>query len=236
MADERFLEALFYGQYQWCLNPALSVDDLLRLREEADRFKTLSGWQREESKVNLYLFACAIACTVDDYFAFQWKRLELGIADPACDLAAAIFELRLFGPAEHRLIGKYRRQSGDTSISERVPLHKILYGSIAMKHAMNAIAAGQAQKNRGRRHDARNLLVASINDFCARLIGAGQCRTWSGPLFILDLDGVFDQALLAFPHATESGLESLALRQTILKAADRGRVLQLLSGRSWWGL
>ena len=63
----------FYARYDWCLNPALSLRDLfLRLREELDRWDDLAaGWQRDESRINLYLFVCAIACTVDDYLAWR---------------------------------------------------------------------------------------------------------------------------------------------------------------------
>src|SRR5215471_10214091 len=76
MADGRAAEQEFYSHYSWCLNPALSVADLLRrFREELDRYPALSGWQREESKANLYLFVCAIACTADDYLAL--RRLDL---------------------------------------------------------------------------------------------------------------------------------------------------------------
>jgi hydroxymethylpyrimidine pyrophosphatase-like HAD family hydrolase/adenine/guanine phosphoribosyltransferase-like PRPP-binding protein len=65
------LEAAFYSEYAWCLNPVLSVAELRqRLQEELDRFETLVvNWQREESRINLYLFVCAIACTIDDYLA-----------------------------------------------------------------------------------------------------------------------------------------------------------------------
>ena len=63
----------FYSEYSWCLTSPLSVADLLRrLKEEIDRFPTLHGWQLEESKANLYLFVCAVACTADDYFALRW--------------------------------------------------------------------------------------------------------------------------------------------------------------------
>src|SRR5881394_3770952 len=70
-------EAQFYSSYGWCLNPALSIQDLLqRFQEELDRHESLSGWQREESRANLYLFACAAACTADDYFALHLVNLS----------------------------------------------------------------------------------------------------------------------------------------------------------------
>src|SRR5262249_24328083 len=78
MTDARAAEQEFYSHYSWCLNPALSVADLFqRFREELERYPTLSGWQREESKANLYLFVCAIACTADDYLGLPWINLKL---------------------------------------------------------------------------------------------------------------------------------------------------------------
>ncbi|MBI2816592.1 MAG: hypothetical protein HYX72_06605 [Acidobacteria bacterium] len=64
-------EEQFYSLYHWSLNPALTIQDLLqRFREELDRFPALEiGWQREECKINLYLFACAIASSIDHCLA-----------------------------------------------------------------------------------------------------------------------------------------------------------------------
>src|SRR2546430_14199129 len=64
-------ESDFYAPYDWCLNPILSVGELFqRLGEELDRYESLRvDWQREECKINVYLFVCAIACTVDDYLS-----------------------------------------------------------------------------------------------------------------------------------------------------------------------
>lgn len=82
-ADEiELAEAQFYAFYDWCLNPFLTAPDLLeRLREEMERYERLQpGWQRQECKVNLYLFVCAIAFIVDDYLA--WRPWTLSsIAD-----------------------------------------------------------------------------------------------------------------------------------------------------------
>src|SRR5580658_9527916 len=66
-AEERFFES-----YRWCLNPMLSLRDLLqRLGEEIETYRANgdAAWQGEERRINLYLFACAIACTLDDYLA-----------------------------------------------------------------------------------------------------------------------------------------------------------------------
>jgi len=59
----------FYSRYAWCLDPFLTLGDLLvRLCQELDgRPRLTAEWQRQESLVNVYLFACAMACTLDDY-------------------------------------------------------------------------------------------------------------------------------------------------------------------------
>lgn len=65
-------EECFFETYQWCLNPILSVRDLLEhLGEEIESYGAdpAEGWQGDERRINLYLFACAIASTLDDYLA-----------------------------------------------------------------------------------------------------------------------------------------------------------------------
>lgn len=71
-------ERRFYSSYSWCLNPILSLRELLqRLHEEFDRYEQCRvSWQREECKINLYLFVCAIACTIDDYLARSQMSLS----------------------------------------------------------------------------------------------------------------------------------------------------------------
>lgn len=75
-------ESEFYALYSWCLNPILSITDLgKRFLEELDRYPQLvAAWQREESRINLYLFVCAIACTVDDYLAWEpWDLARVAV-------------------------------------------------------------------------------------------------------------------------------------------------------------
>src|SRR2546427_13310710 len=63
------LDASFYARYEWCLNPLLTLEDQLsRLGDELEYAASLpSDWRREECAINVYLLACGIACTVDDY-------------------------------------------------------------------------------------------------------------------------------------------------------------------------
>ncbi len=59
----------FYSFYGWALDPVLSVFDLFQhLRESLNQLTSLNvPWQIEECKTNVYLFASALTCTVDDY-------------------------------------------------------------------------------------------------------------------------------------------------------------------------
>src|SRR5262249_35296058 len=41
-----------------------------------DAYPTSQGWQREECKINLYLFACAVACTTDDYLNLRFVNFS----------------------------------------------------------------------------------------------------------------------------------------------------------------
>src|SRR4029453_12869287 len=62
MGEAALAERRFYSLYAWCLNPILSVRDLLdRLGEELGRIELWDVlWQREESLINAYLLACAV--------------------------------------------------------------------------------------------------------------------------------------------------------------------------------
>src|SRR5438045_3134110 len=104
MKDALIDEQQFYSSYSWCLNPVLSVRDLLsRFQEEVDRYETLTGWQREESKTNLYLFACAVACTVDDFFGQNRLNLSpLGNRFP--QLHGAIAAAQMVADVSHSMV------------------------------------------------------------------------------------------------------------------------------------
>lgn len=64
-------ESPFYAGYTWCLNPILSLSQLLqRCSEELDRFSFVSeAWQAQECRINVYLLTCAVSCSTDDYLA-----------------------------------------------------------------------------------------------------------------------------------------------------------------------
>jgi hypothetical protein len=67
MSKSHNAEEQFYSGYAWCLNPILSIEELFdHLKDEVRDSAALVEWQREESIINIYLFVCAIACTLDD--------------------------------------------------------------------------------------------------------------------------------------------------------------------------
>lgn len=149
---------------------------------------------------------------------------DLGIVDPAYDLAGAMCEFALPEPAARRLVEGYAGESGDRTITERLLLYELLYGVLTMRSS--ALAAG-AEPRRERREEwnrrrlgARRFLVSRMNRLHAGLVGGSRAR-WSKRLFFLDLDGVFDCDALGFPHTTPSGVAALRL----LRAHDVSVVL-----------
>ena len=150
-----------------------------------------------------------------DFEHHNFGGAELDIADPAYDLAAAVFEFQWNRESEEQLLATYMRMSGDRTAADRMIIYKILYASMAMRHAEGRVMAGnEPQKHNDLFHHARNFLIYSMNRFCADLIKQPRLIGWSDSIFFMDLDGVFDQELLGFPHATQSGLESLPLLQS----------------------
>lgn len=62
-------ETAFYKEYTWCLNVVPKVSEIIsHLRREVDRLGSLSQpWHLIEAGTNIFLLACAISDTLDDY-------------------------------------------------------------------------------------------------------------------------------------------------------------------------
>ena len=147
-----------------------------------------------------------------DFEHHNFGGAELDLVDPAYDLAAAMLEFRLSGNLERELLSTYVRESGHTITAERILIYKILYGSLVMSHARDRIVNGRDRaKNNELYLYAKDWLIYSMNEYCSATAGCAKPRYWSDLLFFMDLDGVFDQALLGFPHTTHKALQSLAL-------------------------
>jgi hydroxymethylpyrimidine pyrophosphatase-like HAD family hydrolase/orotate phosphoribosyltransferase len=137
---------------------------------------------------------------------------EADIVDPAYDLAAAAFEFRLSRQAEQEMLRVYMKESGDSTVGERILFHKILYGTMAIDYSMQSLAAGkEPYKHNERRLFARDFLAYAMTEFCGQFLQLEAPPKWSPALFFMDLDGVFDYELLGFPHATRCGLQSISL-------------------------
>ncbi|MGC9948427.1 MAG: HAD hydrolase family protein [Bryobacteraceae bacterium] len=104
--DRTTAEDRFFEGYRWCLNPMLRLQDLLQhLGTEIERYRAdgSAGWQGEERRINLYLFACAIACTLDDYLSARpWSLAAVARRFPAARTAVAVAESVLNAPPAWR--------------------------------------------------------------------------------------------------------------------------------------
>jgi hydroxymethylpyrimidine pyrophosphatase-like HAD family hydrolase/adenine/guanine phosphoribosyltransferase-like PRPP-binding protein len=232
----------------WCLERRTyrwtGLDDIVTILRSAygayiSRFKT-PGLRKQ-----LYKYLNAVPTMLDgrmrpeewvrtpdkiykiDFEHHNFGGSELDLPDPAYDLAAGLFEFELSMQSEEALLETYRQKSGDCTIERRIILYKILYGSMAMRYALDRVVAGrEPHRNNDLIYRARNFLIDSMNQFCAEFMRLPKAAAWSDSLFFIDLDGVFDQELMGFPHATESGLQSLKLLQT------NGYSVVLNTGRS----
>jgi hydroxymethylpyrimidine pyrophosphatase-like HAD family hydrolase len=88
-------EADFYRDYAWCLNPHLTVGEVVaHLTEELHRLKIVAaGWQRQEILTNIYLLAGALLNSVDDYLRGPLYHLpRRAAALPLARLVLRVFE------------------------------------------------------------------------------------------------------------------------------------------------
>lgn len=70
----------FFNNYLWSTNPFLTFRELIaRTGDELERCRKCTvQWQRSEMMVNLYIFACAMSCTADDYLSRRrWHIMPL---------------------------------------------------------------------------------------------------------------------------------------------------------------
>jgi hydroxymethylpyrimidine pyrophosphatase-like HAD family hydrolase/adenine/guanine phosphoribosyltransferase-like PRPP-binding protein len=86
-------ELIFYEGYNWCLNPHLTASEAHEhLGEEFEKLSALTiDWQRREVATNVYLLACGILNTVDEYLRGKTLRLPgpLGLLWAVCGLKSA---------------------------------------------------------------------------------------------------------------------------------------------------
>lgn len=148
-----------------------------------------------------------------DFEHHNFGGAELDVVDPALDLASAIQEFGLDERGARELVARYARESGDGTIGSRLLLYELLHGIVTMERARGDLAANRPSCDPAEIHlrlqAARDALTYRLARFCGALLAVTDPPSWSGPLFLLDLDGVFDREDLGFPHTTVDGLAAL---------------------------
>src|SRR5436190_18234481 len=87
------VEAEFYSEYLWCLNPFLTMRELVgHFTVELHKLdRPLVSHQRSEVLSNVFLFSCAIIDTIDDYllgdtYDFSKVARLVPFAEPAIQM------------------------------------------------------------------------------------------------------------------------------------------------------
>jgi hydroxymethylpyrimidine pyrophosphatase-like HAD family hydrolase len=140
---------------------------------------------------------------------------EINVVDPAYDLAEAVLQFSLSATEEDRLLARYRAESGDAAVADRLFLHKLLAGLWTMAGAMrNLQQASLAHRQLDFHREyvrAWGFLTAQTARHCGRLCRGSAPAVWRSPLVVLDVDGVIDRRIFGFPCTTAAGIQALAL-------------------------
>jgi hydroxymethylpyrimidine pyrophosphatase-like HAD family hydrolase len=165
-----------------------------------------------------------------DFEHHNFGAPELDVVDPAYDLAAAMFEFRLSESEQQQLVQKYAQESEDQTISDRLFLYRLLYATVVKKRSAESVIRQRprdTQEQLNRRYILSwNHLIYTMNQFWGSIAAGANSSSFNGPLFFMDLDGVFDTEILGFPHTTPSGLAALRRLQS------KGYAIVLNTGRS----
>jgi len=167
-----------------------------------------------------------------DFEEHAFDKDDLGLDDPAYDLAGALLESGPDRASEESLITRYVALSGDVDVRSRLNLALLLYGAFLLERRSWEVAgelgtsawpdAVQAWL------EAEAGMTWSVNRLLGDAFEARPTRqTEPAPvLWAIDVDGVLEDAGLGFPAATPAAV--LALRG----AHEAGAWVVLNSGRS----
>ena len=150
-----------------------------------------------------------------DFEHHGFGKHELNVSDPGYDLADAILQFGLTLAEEQELIRRYVKGTGDTRVTDRLFLNKLLAGSWSMASALDGLVKQQsnarAMELNARYVQAWNFLTRESARFCGALCNAPPTRHWQSPLVVLDIDGVVDRRIFGFPTTTAAGIRALRL-------------------------
>jgi hydroxymethylpyrimidine pyrophosphatase-like HAD family hydrolase len=140
---------------------------------------------------------------------------ELGMTDPAFDVASAIFHFGLSDEESAKLIRSYVRQSSDRRVEERLIFNKILAGLWAQNLAILGLENPRLLPRRGefsRQYTAAwNFMVSETIKECGKLCCRPPQVRWASPLVVADIDGVLDRMVFGFPSTTDAGIQAISL-------------------------
>ena len=150
-----------------------------------------------------------------DYEHHGQGKNELGITDPAYDLADAICQFQLSEEESAKLLRHYVEQSGDLHVEKRLFLNKLLAAICAQDRAtlglQNPRLLPQRQEFHKQYTSAWNFLVGETVRECGRLCHRPREIHWHTPLVVADVDGVLDRMVFGFPSTTAAGIKALSL-------------------------
>ncbi|HEY6951361.1 MAG TPA: hypothetical protein VI758_03070, partial [Bacteroidota bacterium] len=82
-----------------------------------------------------------------DFEHHNFGAPQLDFADSAFDLAAAVFEFGLSDQSERDFIRLYEEETCDTTVQDRLMLHKLVYGTVSKRLAWESVLrAGSARR------------------------------------------------------------------------------------------
>ncbi len=140
---------------------------------------------------------------------------ELGMTDPAFDLAGAIFHFGLSKSESAQLVRTYVEESGDANVEGRLFLNKLLVGLWEQNLATLGLQNAKLVHRRNEFHQqyaaAWNFLVAEATQQCGGLCQSPAQILWRAPLVVTDIDGVLDRMAFGFPCATAAGIKAISL-------------------------
>jgi hydroxymethylpyrimidine pyrophosphatase-like HAD family hydrolase/orotate phosphoribosyltransferase len=159
-------------------------------------------------------------------------KTELNVTDPAYDLADAMLHLRLTPAEERALLRRYRRDSGDHGVEDRLFLHAILAGSASIAAALADLRDPRVGQRHGEADEAyvtaREFLTLRAARTCGRWTTPPEHPRWTSPVVVMDIDGVLDKEVFGFPSTTAAGVQALAHlhRHGVALAFNTARTLE----------
>jgi hydroxymethylpyrimidine pyrophosphatase-like HAD family hydrolase len=150
-----------------------------------------------------------------DFEHHCFGKNELGIVDPAFDLASAVLHFGLSEMESESLIKRYVNDSGDNNVRERLFFNKLLASMRAQSVADHDLGHPRLLSHRAAANrqylSAWNFLVAESVRECGKLCSHPKDICWGTPLVVADIDGVLDRMVFRYPCTTAAGIKAISL-------------------------